>query len=169
MSRKTFVSPGIGIRGKTKPEMLSLLQKYSRLPFGSFASKTMSNFFFWFLLNNHEIFCHKFTLLLLHRTKLDRKYRMETLHTLEAVFCDPCKNQVRDLPSSAFLKSGTVPFPEQRSLVGSAQDSSCWWRRKGRHCELWSSPKRKGCPRKIVIPTLLLKVPPLDTKRPTTT
>jgi len=28
------------------------------------------------------------------RTRLDRKYRMETLHTLEAVFCDPCKNQV---------------------------------------------------------------------------
>jgi len=28
------------------------------------------------------------------RTKLDRKYRMETLHTLEAVFCDSCKNRV---------------------------------------------------------------------------
>jgi len=28
------------------------------------------------------------------RTKLDRNYRMETLHILEAVFCDPCKNRV---------------------------------------------------------------------------
>ena len=40
----------------------------------------------------------------LHRTKLDRNYRMETLHILEAVFCDPCKNRVRASFKSAGKK-----------------------------------------------------------------
>ena len=148
MSRKTFVSPGTGIPGKNKPELLciDLVAKVFTAALWLLCLKNNIKLFAaqcWITTNNFAII----NLLILHRTKLDRKYRMETLHTLEAVFCDPCKNQVRFFlcfPPSVILKSGPVPFPAQRSLVGSAQDSSCWWTRKGRHCELWSSSKRKG-------------------------
>lgn len=75
----------------------------------------------------------------MHRTKLDRSYRMETLHILEAVFCDPCKNRVRAFSErvrkpSVFLglypekkkRIFSDPFPSYLLPCCEDQDTRCF-------------------------------------------
>ena len=86
----------IGLGSDNKPELLciDLVAKVFTAALWLLCLKNNIKLFAaqcWITTNNFAII----NLLILHRTKLDRKYRMETLHTLEAVFCDPCKNQVR--------------------------------------------------------------------------